>query len=585
MRPVRLFVLVLSAGERKILAGLVGLFIVSALGAFGGWYARNTQAVRAVGGTYQEGVVGQPRLINPLFVAANDVDRDLSKLIFAGLMRYGSDGSLLPDMAERYEISSDGKTYTFFLRTDALWHDGAPVTADDVLFTISLVQNPLVQSSVRINWQGVKAEKLDEHRIQFSLASPYAPFLENTTVGILPKHLWEKVSLENLRLAELNLRPVGSGPFTFEHFRKDDVGGIYSYTLGRFAKAKPEPAYIQKIIFRFFNSPDNLLNAFEGGRIGGAGLLTGQSPDIAAKNRSSLHSVLLPRYFAVFFNQTQSKALADKTVRQALRDTTDTAKIIDTLLGGYGASIQGPIPPGLAGARRGTAEEGGTTDDAGALPPQPTGTSSPGTIPPLADTIALFEKAGWKDANGDGVREKVLAKGAEPTELAFTLTTSDAGDLRGIAELLKQSWSLLGANVELKFLPLSELERSVLRPRQYDALLFGEILSLEPDPFAFWHSSQKRDPGLNLALYENRAADLLLEEIRQTLDPEKRSAKLREFSKLVQEDIPAVFLYTPHFLYLLPEDLKGFGMKIIALSSERFADIPNWYLKTKRAWK
>lgn len=569
MRPVRLFILVLSAQERKILAGLAGLFILSALGIFTGWYLRNTHRVAATGGTYQEGVVGQPRLINPLFVAANDVDRDLSKLIFAGLMRYGSDGSLLPDMAERYEVSPDGKTYTFFLRSDAVWHDNAPVTADDVLFTISLIQNPLAQSPLKINWQGVKAEKLDDQRIRFTLASPYAPFLENTTVGIVPKHLWEKISLENVRLAELNLRPIGSGPFTFEHFRKDDAGGIYSYTLARFAKSKPRPAYIQKIIFRFFGSSDDLLKALRNGEIDGMGLLTGQSPDGAASNRSSLHSALLPRYFAVFFNQTQSKVLADKTVRQALRDTTDTGKIVDTLLGGYGASIQGPIPPGLGSS----------------LSEERAGTSSSVTAPPIATVIARLEKGGWKDTNGDGIREKALPKDSAPTPFAFTLTTSDFPDLRAIAELLQRSWAPLGAKIELKFLPLSELERSALRPRQYDALLFGEILSLEPDPFAFWHSSQKRDPGLNLALYENRAADLLLEEVRQTLDPEKRSAKLQEFSKLVQEDIPAIFLYTPHFLYILPKDLRGFDMKIIALPSERFADITNWYIKTKRAWK
>lgn len=572
MRPVRLFFLVLSARERKILAGLLGLFVLSALGALTGWYFRNTHVVAATGGTYQEGVIGQPRLINPLFVAANDVDRDLSKLVFAGLMRYASDGSLIPDMAERYEVSPDGKTYTFFLHADALWHDDTPLKADDVLFTISLIQNPLVQSSLKINWQGVKAEKLDDQRVQFTLASPYAPFLENATVGILPKHLWEKISLENLRLAEFNLRPIGSGPFAFEHFRKDDFGGIYSYTLTRFAKAKPHPAYIQKVVFRFFGSADDLLKASRNREVDGIGLLTSQSPDDARESNTAdftLHSLLLPRYFAVFFNQTQSKALADKAVRQALRDATNRREIVDALLGGYGAVVHGPIPPGLAGSP----------------PESPAGTSSPATAPPLSGVIALLEKNGWKDANGDGIREKVIAKDTAPTPLAFTLTTSDSGDLRAIAELLQKFWSPLGVKIESKFLSLSELERTALRPRQYDALLFGEILSLEPDPFAFWHSSQKRDPGLNLALYENRAADLLLEEIRQTLDKEKRMAKLQEFSKLVQEDIPAIFLYTPHFLYILPEKLRGFGMEIIALPSERFADITDWHLKTKRTWK
>lgn len=566
----RAFLFVLTGKERFAFTAFAALFCISVFALAGRGYYGNTRIVPAVGGTYTEGLTGQPHLVNPLFAASNDADRDIAMLVFAGLMRYTPSGGLAPDMAEHYEMSEDGKVYTFTLRSDITWHDGAKLTSDDVLFTIQLVQDQRVESPVRPNWQGVKAERLDDLRIRFTLENPYAPFLENTTLGILPKHRWEKIPTENLRLAELNLEPIGSGPFRFDRFGKDRLGAITSYTLVRNAQAKPNAPYIQRFVFRFFPSEEEMVRAFHKDDIDGIGLLTSRSAAALRDSRTgdaAVHAVNLPRYFAVFFNQSSSRVLAEKPVRSALRAALDEPEIENRLTDGRGVPLDGPIPAGLEGFSQ-----------------EPPATSSPEQSSGIVKAREILREGGWKDADGDGILERVLGKDKTPSPLAFTLTTSDFADLKEDAEILREAWSALGAKVELRFLQLAELERDALRPRAYEALLFGEVLSLEPDPFAFWHSSQKQDPGLNLALYESRAADRLLEEARLTLQKDARVRKLQEFARLVREDIPAIFLYTPHFLYGQRTRVSGFNMDIIALPAQRFADVHNWHIKTDRIW-
>ncbi|MDP3795161.1 MAG: ABC transporter substrate-binding protein, partial [bacterium] len=503
-----MFQFVLTRPERFAFSAFGIVFLISFVTITGQWYQRSTKAIPAIGGAYREGVVGQPRLINPIFAASNDVDRDIAELVFSGLTRYLPDGSIAPDLAERYEISADGKVYTFYLPEGATWHDGKPVTADDIVFTVALMQDTRVESPLRLNWQGVKAEKIADRRVQFTLVNSYAPFLENTTVGILPKHLWEKIPAENLRLAEANLRPVGTGPFEFKRFRKDSLGGVYSYTLTRFAGAR-RPAYLQTLVFRFFGTEEEVLKAYSKNDIDGFGLVTNRLAEALkkeARRGTNIRTITLPRYFAVFFNQTNSRVLADKSVRKALRQMIENPEVLEQLLSGRGVALSGPIPPGLPGAI----------------------SAAPTAATPESDPQELLRQGGWKDSDGDGTLDKVLGKDKTATPLSFTLATSDFADLQESAAVLKSAWEKLGVRVEIKLYALPELEREVLRPRQYEALLFGEILSLEPDPFAFWHSTQKRDPGLNLSLYENRAVDKLLEEARQTLDKEARSAKLQE---------------------------------------------------------
>ncbi len=215
--------------------------------------------VPARGGTLVEGLVGAPRFINPL-LAISDADRDLSALVYSGLLRAQGE-ELIPDLAESYEVSPDGTAYTFVIREDATFHDGSRVTAEDVVFTVAKAQDPILKSPKRANWDGVAAEVVDERTVRFTLKAPYAPFVENATLGILPKALWEEVSSDEFPFSALNTDPIGSGPFFVSTIERNPSGIPTTYLMRPFADYALGKPYLQEIRFRFFDSERSLLSA------------------------------------------------------------------------------------------------------------------------------------------------------------------------------------------------------------------------------------------------------------------------------------------------------------------------------------
>lgn len=562
-------------GPRENIAVLILAILIIASGIV--WwqasYRQSTIVVPAPGGTWNEGLIGEPRYLNPILAQTNDVDRDLTQLLFASLMRYDARGNLVPDLISSYDISEDGKIYTFTLKENLRWQDNAPLTSDDVIFTIDLIQNPDYRSPLRFNWQGVKTEKIDDQTFKFTLNNKYAPFLNNAVIGVLPKHILGAVSSKNFTLHEFNLNPVGNGPYVLKKLERDKKGNITSarlikndlYHLANSTGGKG--ALIEEIIVRFFGSEEALIASYNRKESDGVSLISASSMEkiSAAKNVNNLN---LPRYFAVFFNTNQSKALADKNVRLALNHATDKERIVNEVLKGHGYAVNSPLLPGALGY----AENAGVFD------------YSP------EKAVEILEKSGWKvpaesSPDTSAIREKKIADDKEPTKLEINLTTTEWPDLINAANILKEEWEKIGARVSLNVVSVPDMQQDIIKPRKYEALLFGEILTYDPDPFAFWHSSQKKDPGLNLALYNNRNADKLLEEARQTLSGEERAVKYREFQKLLNEDAPVVFLYSPSYIYVASPKLKGMEIKNIPTPAWRFADAQNWHLKTQRVKK
>ena len=204
----------------------------------------------------------------------------------------------------------------------------------------------------------------------------------------------------------------------------------------------------------------------------------------------------------------------------------------------------------------------------------------------------ILEPQGLSAGTGEvlkSTRDKLNALCAAPSEetipLSFTIITVNQPILEKVASLLKEQWKSLGINLEIKTIDVSTLTEEIIKPRNYEMLLFGEVLGLIPDPFPFWHSSQTKDPGLNLASYENKDCDKILEDIRQNLNEGERKVALEKFQNILIEDSPAIFLYSPDYLYLVSNEIKGINTKIIADPSKRFSNIENWYVKTKRVWK
>ena len=553
----------LNAREKRVLYFLSFLISASLITLVTQFYYANTEIAPAQGGTYTESSLGIPRFINPVLSQISDVDRDITRILYPGLMKYNKEGRLIEDLAQSYKIEDD-TLYTFKLRENILWHDGELLTADDVVFTIKLIQDPKYASPLRLNWQGVAVEKIDDFTLTFKLTSPYSPFLENTTVGILPKHVWGNVPPKSFPLAEANLQPIGAGPYKFEKFQKDNTGNIKSYTLKINNKYYGSAPYMERIVFKFFDSEEEALQALKNDDVSAMSFISGYNARISGISNKTIHTFSLPRYFAIFLNQARSNLLSDKKVREALLLATNRSEIIDIAAGGKGSPAFGPIVRELLGYNPQIEERYKFNIDA---------------------AIKILEESKWIDTDGDGIREKILGNDKEPTPLEINLITVQWPELEKVMRGIKDQWAKIGVRVITNSYTLGELQQEYIRPRDYEALLFGQVVGIDPDPFSFWHSSQKKDPGLNLALYDNKTADKLLEEARQTLDSQARAEKYVLLQETMSNDIPAIFLYTPTYLYPVNKNIKGISEGKIADPSWRFSDITDWYIDTKRVWK
>lgn len=553
---------ILSRQDRALLGFFVALALIGGITGGAMLLYDLTEPAPALGGTYREGLVRPPERINPLFLSNNDTDRDLTSLVFAKLLSYDASGKLEPDLAESYVISDDGKTYTLELKKGVSWHDRVELNADDVMFTVRAIQDPSYKSSLRPNWQGVIAERLGDFSVRFTLKQPYSPFLQNLALPIIPRHIWENVPPEAASISEANIKPIGSGPYMFENLEQDRNGIITKYQLSTNTNYHGEGPFIKNIEFTFYQNEDALVQAYRSGLIDGISNLSPKNVDLLKNLGAQVAAARMPRVFAVFLNEA-NPILRDKNIRYALSMSIPKEDLIAKALGGGAIPIETPIPPGTFGYN---AEIEKTPFD-------------------IEKAKSILDKAGWKDADGDGIREKKSAKrGEKPTPLKITLTTSDWRDLSATAEALKGYWREIGVDAEVRALPIGELESTVIRPRQYDALIFGEILGRDPDPFSFWHSSQLRDPGLNIALYHSPRVDTLLEQARRTTDPAVIEDKYKEFQKIVDNDFPTIFLYSPTYFYAYRPDFKRADLQTLMLPSERFETAEQWFINTKRVF-
>jgi len=551
-----------SPTERVIFTILGAILVISAVFVVRGLNNNFLVEVPKTGGALTEGIIGTPRFINPV-LAISDADRDLTALTYSGLLKAAPDGKLLPDLAEKVNISEDGLKYIFTLKENITFHDGEPVTADDVVFTIGRIQDPAIKSPRRANWEGVSVEKTGEREIKMTLKQAYSPFLQNATIGILPAHIWKNVEPEMFPFSEYNIKPIGSGPFALKEIKRNADAPV-SYELQPFRNYALNRPYLKTLRVRFYPSEDKLLDAYKAGEIEAASAISPANVGSLRFNQMSLLQSPLPRVFGVFFNQNEAKIFNNKEVRKALNAAVDKEKIVREILSGYATAIDSPIPPGII-------EEYDTNRAT---------TTRPADL--IAEAARILQQNGWKKG-GDGVYSRTIKKNTE--RLSFTLSTSDTAELKTVAEFLKKTWTELGAEAELKIFEPGNLNQNVIRPRQYDALLFGEIVGRDLDLFAFWHSSQRNDPGLNIALYTNIKTDKLLEEARSIADTAERMKKYRAFEEEILSDTPAVFLYAPDFIYILPRRIKGVELGYMTAPSDRFANIERWYAETEKVWK
>jgi len=507
------------------------------------------------GGEIVEGLVGQPQFINPVLSPASGVDSDVSKVVYAQLLKFNEDLELVPDMASGLpEVTADQKTYTLHLKPNLKWHDGRAIGADDIIFTIETIQNADYESPLRANWSRVKVEKQDDATVVFTLREISASFITNFTVQVLPKHIWEGLTPNSFRLSDYNLRPVGSGPYMFRQVKKTSDGTVTSLTLRSYEGYHEGRPYIDRLTFKFYNDYDSLINAFQGKEISTLGYLPFDRKSLDSGGKFNQDQLNLPQYQALFFNLPKSAILSEKSVRQAIWLSVDRQRIIDDVYLGYAKPAYGPILEGNLGYNPAVAERSRTS---------------------LVEASGILDQAGWTYDSGGNTRSK------NGKRLEFSLATNNFVVNVKTAQLLQSEWQKIGVTANLVIVSPQELQQDFIRPRNFDALLFFENTGADPDPYPFWHSSQSRDPGLNLSGFSNADADSLMTQARQTTDVAVRTQGYLQFQDIILDQLPAVFLNNVVYVYNTPQKLKGADMTTIIHPSERFLNVNKWYLETR----
>lgn len=566
----------LKQGERQFVIGASIVAIVSIVSILYGINAKYLVSVPLDGGSITEGIVGMPTLVNPV-LAISEGDKDMTELVYSGLVRKVKSEVFIPDLAESYKVSPDGTIYTFVIKDKAVFQNGTKVTADDVIFTINKIKDPLIKSPRKVEWEGVNVDKVDERTVRFTLKQPYASFIDNLTIGILPQNVWKNVSEAEFSLSGLNIKPIGSGPYIIKSVSKNADGIPESYTLARFTKFILGTPHIKNITIKSFTSEKEMVNALAGGTIDQAGGIDPENAITFIDNKDIImEKSALPRMFGLFFNKAENAALGDSNVIKAISLAINRQEIIDSVLKGYGSAIDSAIPDGFL--------------DNDSYPTKVTKESS------KEEALALLAKSGWKIGT-DGMLSKTATKSVKDkkgkvttvsvgpaTKLTFSITTGDTPELKQTAEKIQETLNELGIQVELKIYETGPLNQ-IIRTRKYEGLFFGQVINHESDLFAFWHSSQKVDPGLNIAMYSNSKADILLESAQKILNETERMKKYAQLATILDADSPAIFIYSPEYIYAHNERVHITKPLLLTTAPERFANVYSWFADTDEIWK
>lgn len=626
---------------------VLAIFIISLVTFSVSTYFSKTKEVPAFGGTYIEGLIGYPRFINPIY-SLSDVDRNITSLLFSGLLYYDHSKGFVMNMAET--IIKEESSYRMKLRDDLKWSNGKAITAQDIIFTINTIQDPAFKSPLRADWIGIKVEKVSDLEIIFHLEAPSTTFFNNLSLKIIPYHIWGNVPSQNFPLSEYNLSPVGSGPYRIKAIEKDNHNNVEKITLEINPYYHGKVPYIEKISFTFFSNKSEIIYAANSGEILGFSIIDPRDyENIVEKTGFHIQQFQMPRYFALFFNLERDDVL-NKNIRKALRFGTNKKEIIGVVLNGKGEVVNSPIIDRLdyiespifdiekakeildsigfkereSGFRYKTTikniieftddlEVGSRGENVRNLQRCllflsendemifPDGTVSGFFGQKTREAIVTLQEKykeeildPWGFTKGTGMVGKSTRKKlnslcgeapGETSKLELSITTVDQELMVRTAEMIQRQWEKIGVKVNIVTHNPNALEREIIRPRNYDILLFGKAFNAIPDLFPFWHSSQKSEFGLNLSMYSSLEVDSLLETIRVEKNEEKRDNMIDKLELLILEDIPAIFLFNSHYLFFTSSKVYGIEPNTIINPSERFLNIENWYIKTKRIRK
>lgn len=508
------------------------------------------------GGSITEAIVGNPRFINPV-LAFTQVDKDLVAIVYSGLFSVDQDGQAIPELASEVSMASSGLEYIVTIREDAKFHDGKLVTAEDVVFTIEKIQDPLVKSPLQPNWYGVTAELISENQVKFILEKPYNNFLNLLDVGILPKHIWEDILVEEFPFSTRNINPLGSGPYMISEVKRTDSERITGMTLKPFRDGIYNP-YIDSLAFTFAKTEDDQIALYDSTLVSTIAGIPADKVDVLNTKQSQQYEYNLPRVFGLFFNQKNNPALEYKEVREVIDQAIDRDRIVNEAFFGMANSNQSPLPI-TSGLFKETNAEKLSTE---ALK-------------------AKLSNAGWKFSDSEAMWKKTTTSGEVALELI--LWTPDTTDIAQVASMVRADLLKVGIPVTIKTDEIQRFTVEVIRKRQFEVVLFGYVTGIPTDLFSFWHSSGKIDPGLNITDYGNITVDKDLEAIKRASDQKEVEESYLSLQSEIQSDRPAVFLFSPKFIYLTPEKLVIPNKPAsLGKQEDRFSNVESWYMQTEK---
>ncbi|HSQ26285.1 MAG TPA: peptide ABC transporter substrate-binding protein [Anaerolineales bacterium] len=516
----------------------------------------NPEIEPVTGGIYTEALLGSFGRLNPLLDYYNQADRDINRLIFSSLVKFDHRGLPQGDLVDTWGISQDGKVYNFSIRSDANWHDGQPVTSDDIVFTVELLRSEQIPlpDDLREFWEDVEVIVLDEKTLQFRLPEPFSPFLDYLAFGILPVHHLGDIPAEEILDSEFNLRPVGSGPFQFNSLivEENEIKGV---VLSRFDGYYKDQPFLEQIEFIYYQDSVSALFALQQGEVMGISQVTNDILGEALKSPGmNIYTGRLPQLNLIFFNLGASDKpfLQDAAVRRALLMGLNRNWIIDRIMGGQAILAHGPVFPESWAYYEAIEQVSFDSERA----------------------TTMLKQAGYTiPAEGGSVRAK------EGVALSFELVHPDIPPYPQIAEKIRSDWRVLGVEVNLVSVPYDELISDYLEPRTYDAALveINFSRSPDPDPYPFWHQAQA-DAGQNYSQWDDRQASEYLEQARVTVDLNERTRRYRNFQVRFAAELPALALFYPVYSFGISNQVQGVSVGPFYDTSDRFSTITSWFL-------
>lgn len=508
------------------------------------------------GGVYVEALIGRFQRLNPVLDFYNPADQDIDRLLYSRLIDFGDRGIPQPELTESYGISQDGTIYNFTLRDNATWHDGSPVVSEDVVFTINMLRDGegIVPEDIRTFWQDIEVVALSDTTLQFRLPEPFAPFLDYLSFGILPSHLLENSSFQEIMNDPFNLNPVGSGPYKFDGFITED-GQIEGVVLSANTEYYGDQPFIDQLAFRYYETPSEGYQAYQNGNVQGISRIDESIlQPVLNEPQLSLYTARKPQLNLIMFNlkDQQVAFFQDVEVRKALYYGLNRQKMVDQVFNGQAILADSPILPGTWAYYE----------------------NMPQFSYDSLKAVQMLKDAGYiLSEEGTNIRTK------DDLSLRFELLYPDSEEHRQLAEMIQQDWEPLGVVVEIRAVPYNELINTVLPEHAFQAVLIDLNLANtpDPDPYPFWDQVQATG-GQNYSQWDNAVASDYLEQARVTKDLLERTNLYRNFQVVFGEEMPALPMFYPVYSFAISNQVQGVQIGPLFKTSDRFETVGQWFL-------